>query len=381
MAVKKLPTLYKKSNTGKVLEWQIRVEGTTIVTTHGQVGGKMQTTRDTVKEGKNAGRKNATEAAEQALKEATAKWTKQKKAGYVESIGAAEAGETDALIEGGVLPMLAKVYEDCESKVTYPVAVQPKLDGHRCIAVIETAKGKEPSVTLWTRTRKRITSVPHIESKLKQIASKTIFKFGTTVLDGELYNHDLREDFEKLTSAARKEGGNEASKQLQYHVYDVVSEECFKTRISKLSDLIILGGNTVELVNTKFANSADEAAMYFTLFQKMGYEGSMVRLLGMGYENKRHHQLLKVKKFLDEEFEIVDVEEGRGKLQGCGIFVCKKADGATFNVKMAEENEGLKKYWEKKDEYIGKLLTVKFQGKTKEGIPRFPVGLRIREDL
>lgn len=116
MAVKKLPTLFKKSNAGKVLEWRIKVEGTTIVTTHGQVGGKMQTTSDLVKSGKNAGRKNATEAAEQALKEATAKWTKQKKAGYVESIGAAEAGETDALIEGGVLPMLAKVYEHVEDE-------------------------------------------------------------------------------------------------------------------------------------------------------------------------------------------------------------------------------------------------------------------------
>ncbi len=376
---KNLPTLFKKSSTGAILEWRIRVEGTTIVTMHGQVGGKIQTTKDTVKTGKNAGRKNETGAAEQALKEAESKWTKQKKAGYVESIGAAEAGATDALIEGGVLPMLAKVYEDEVAKISYPVAVQPKLDGHRCIAMIETVKGKEPTVTLWTRTRKRITSVPHIELRLKTMAMK--LKWGNYVLDGELYNHDLREDFEKITSAARKKQAGAEAETIQYHVYDMIAAECFKSRFGRLGDIILAGGREVELVNTKYANTADEAAMYFTLFQKLGYEGSMVRMLGIPYENKRSHQLLKVKVFNDEEFEIVDVEEGRGKLMGCGIFVCKKTDGATFNVKMAEENEGLRKYWEKKSEYVGKMLTVKFQGKTKDGIPRFPVGLRLREDL
>lgn len=379
-----LPTLYKKSNTGALLEWRIRVEGTTIVTTHGQHGGKMQSSPDQIKSGKNAGKKNATDPAEQAKKEATARWTKQKKAGYVESIGDARAGVTDGLIEGGVIPMLAKVKEDNESKITYPLAVQPKLDGHRCIAMIDKA-GK---VTLWTRTRKPIRSVPHIVSSLERIALRT--KLRGVTLDGELYNHDLREDFEKLTSAVRKQGDTAAAASLtaniQYHVYDMVAPMCFRSRFGLLAEIILLGGKEVELVNTKYANTHDEAQMYFTLYQKLGYEGSMIRLLGMPYENKRHHQLLKVKTFTDEEFEIIDVVEGRGKLAGHGIFVCKTGNprgfkGKQFNVKMAEENEKLKKYWENKMEYVGQQLTVKFQGKTKDGVPRFPVGLRIREDL
>lgn len=380
-SITKLPTLFKRTNTGAIQEWSISVEGTTIVTAYGQVGGKIQKTADTLKSGKNAGRANATAPEEQALKEATSQWTKKKKSGYVESIGAAEAGETDDLIEGGVIPMLAKVYEEHVSKVTYPIAVQPKLDGHRCIAIIDCNKGKDIQVSLWTRTRKPINSVPHIENRLRQIAEKMKF-FGRIILDGELYNHDMKDDFEKLTSGARKEGGNEHSINLQYHVYDMISELGFKERIGRLEDIILLGGKEVELVNTKFANSEKEAQIYFTTFQKLGYEGSMVRLLNMGYENKRSAQLLKVKTFLDEEFEVFGMEEGRGKLQGhCGAFVCKTKDGKTFKAKMAGETSNLKEFWSNPDKYIGRMLTVKFQGKTSDKIPRFPVGMRFREDL
>lgn len=383
MATKKFPILYKLTSTGKIAQWEIGVVRTSIITTFGQVGGKLQTTQDVIKAGKNAGRANETAPEEQALKEAESQWTKKKKSGYVESIGAAQAGETDALIEGGVIPMLAKVYEEHVSKITYPVAVQPKLDGHRCVAIIDIKKGSDIDVSLWTRTRKPIKTVPHIEARLKQIATK-MRSFGRVILDGELYNHDMKDDFEKLTSAARKAGGNEHSKLLQYHVYDTVLELGFKERFGRLGE-ILLGGNEVELVNTKFANSEEEAKIYFKTFKSLGYEGSMVRLLDMPYENKRSHQLLKVKTFDDAEFKIIDVEEGRGKLQGHGIFVCRVGNqngfGKQFNVKMAGETSALKDFWVNKQKYIGKRLTVQFQGKTSDGLPRFPIGLRLREDL
>lgn len=375
MALKNYPTLYKRTSTGAIQSWQIAVDGTTIVTTYGQVGGKMQTTKDSVKSGKSQGKRNETEADEQAAKEAKSKWTKQKKAGYVESQKDAMNGKTDALIEGGVLPMLAKVYEEHVGKVSYPIAVQPKLDGHRCLAVIDD-NGK---VSLWTRTRKRMTSVPHIVEKLEYIASK--IKLRGCVLDGEIYVHTLKEDFERITSLARRQEASEESKELQYHVYDIVDAELgFKERISKLANLVLLGGDAVHLVETKFAESGDEAAIYFTLFRKLGYEGSMVRLLGQGYENKRSAQLLKVKSFLENEFRVVGVEEGRGKLQGhAGAFVCVTDGGEEFRAKMEGSTSKLKEYFSEKEKYIGQMLTVKYQGITSGGVPRFPVGKAIRD--
>lgn len=67
---KNFPTLYKKSSTGKIQQWNIAVLGSTIITTHGQFQGKLQTTEDTIKEGKNLGKANATTKEEQALAEA-----------------------------------------------------------------------------------------------------------------------------------------------------------------------------------------------------------------------------------------------------------------------------------------------------------------------
>ena len=131
-----LPTLYKRTSTGAIQQWTISTVGNVIHTTYGQVDGAMQTTSDTVDEGKNVGKKNATTPAQQALAEAIAKHEKQIKRGYVDSVEKAQAGTVDEVIEGGMSPMLAKTFEDHGAKLTYPVAVQPKLDGHRCVAQI-----------------------------------------------------------------------------------------------------------------------------------------------------------------------------------------------------------------------------------------------------
>ena len=164
-----LPTLYKRNSNGSLNQWTITVANTTITTTYGQVGGAMQTTSDTITEGKNIGRSNETTPQQQAQLEATAQHEKKRKSGYVADLATAQRGGTDDIIEGGVLPMLAKVYEDRADKVTFPVAVQPKLDGHRCIAVVEASGAFGVSVSLWSRTRKAIKSMPHIVAELRTV--------------------------------------------------------------------------------------------------------------------------------------------------------------------------------------------------------------------
>lgn len=374
----RLPILFKKTSTGAIQQWQISVEGTTIVTVYGQVGGKLQTTKDLIKMGKNQGKKNETDPKMQAKKEAESQWTKKKKAGYVENLKDAESGKTDSIIEGGVVPMLAKVFEEHESKVKFPVAVQPKLDGHRCIAIVN----KDGSVSLWTRTRKRITSVPHIEERLSKIIKSGKLPIKSAILDGELYTHKYKDDFEKITSAARKKEATKESEEIQYHIYDIVSDSCFRERLSLISDIELMGGNEVSIVQTIFVETYEQMLGAYRIFIDGGYEGMMIRLLGMGYQNKRTHQLLKVKEFYDGEFKIIGMEEGRGKLSGhIGSFICKTKEGKEFKAKMSGDTKKLKELFDGTDWYIGEYLTVQFQGKTADGIPRFPVGIRIREDL
>lgn len=371
-----LPTLYKKTSTGAVQYWTIRVHpiaaGGEIETEYGQLNtDKPQLTHDTISEGKNVGKKNETTAFQQAEKEATARYEKQLKKGYVTSIESAEAEETDNIIEGGVVPMLAHKFADQAHKIKYPAFVQPKLDGIRCIAIV-----KDGEATLWSRTRKPITSCPHIVQELE-----AAFEGMDIILDGELYNHEMKSDFEKIVSLVRQEEPGEGHEIVQYHVYDTVNEDEFKHRYAKLHRLFrMFEFYSLKLVQTEVAKTEDDVMVYFDKYRAQGYEGAMMRNVESLYVNKRSYDLQKVKEFDDAEYPIVGVEEGRGKLAGHAIFVLKTEEGKEFLAKMKGDTAQLKRFFDDHSLWSGKKLTVQYQGLTgKEKVPRFPVGVAIRD--
>ena len=85
--------------------------------------------------------------------------------------------------------MLAHKYNP--DKADYPAYIQPKLDGVRCLF---TAKGAI------SRANNQFMNVDHIEQALKPFFAKN----PTAILDGELYNHGLKDDFEKIISLVKK---------------------------------------------------------------------------------------------------------------------------------------------------------------------------------
>lgn len=388
----KLPTLYKKTNTGAIQFWDIYVsveaelvspdDGSepsypTIVTLYGQLDTKSpQITRDAIKEGKNSGKKNETTPLQQAEAEARAKWEKQLKKGYVQTVQSAQSGEIDELIEGGIIPMLAHKFAEQSHKIKYPAYVQPKLDGIRCLAVV--ADGK---CTLWSRTRKQITSMPHIIEEVEKV-----FGHSDLILDGELYRHDYRDKFEKIVSAVRKEEPEDGYKEVQYHIYDMAVEATFAQRIEALTTVIhtyekaVSSLKYIQAVSTGKVEKEEDVADFFKKCRSDGYEGCMLRNANSLYANKRSYDLQKVKLFDDAEFDIIGVEEGRGKLAGHALLVCKDYKGDTFPVKMKGDTAMLKRYFEDHSLWQGKKLTIQFQGLTgKNKVPRFPVGLAIRD--
>lgn len=381
----KLPTLYKKTSTGAIQEWTIGVidieessgpiegPGGILVTRFGQVNGQIQETRDLITKGKNVGKKNGTTPFQQAEAEAQAKWEKQKKKGYVESVADAEAGKLDDLIEGGIVPMLAHKFSEQAHKIKYPAYVQPKLDGIRCIAILKDGK-----CTLWSRTRKPITGLPHIVAFIEQNFG------GDVVFDGELYNHEYKSNFEKIVSLVRQEEPAEGHEIVQYHVYDYPSDQPFSYRTAQLDSMLFHSmktkGPLVEVETCK-VDTEEQVMEWFAKFKDLGYEGCMVRNAASKYVNKRSYDLLKVKEFDDAEFAITGIDEGRGKLSGhVGAFICRMADGKEFMAKMSGDTEKLKDYFQDHSLWKGKKLTVQYQGLTgKEGVPRFPVGISIRD--
>ena len=371
----KLPTLYKKTSTGAIQFWSIRTELQSdntywIITDYGQKDTpNPQSTHEVVSSGKNLGKSNETTIEEQANSDAKSQWEKKKKKGYVENIQDANIGKLDSLIKGGIEPMLAHDYNKQKKKIIYPCFGQPKLDGHRCVAIIKNNKCE-----LWTRTRKLITSVPHINKELSILTD--------CVLDGELYNHKYKENFEYISHIVRQEIPDPEHTNVEYHVYDTISNDQFIQRYKTIKKLIS-GFNYTKLVETIVVTNQSNIQIHYDKFLDLGYEGMMLRNPNSLYVNKRSYDLQKVKEFQDAEWPIIGIKEGKGKLAGhVGSFILEMDNGQTFEAKMKGDTIVLKEFFDNQELWKNKYLTVQFQGFTaKNAVPRFPVGLRIRNDI
>lgn len=273
-----------------------------------------------------------------------------------------------------MLPMLAHKFADHGHKIKYPAYIQPKLDGIRCIAIV-----KDGVCTLWSRTNKPILGVPHVVAEIERL-----FPYKATAFDGELYNHAYKSSFEKIVSIVRRQTPGEGHEIIQYHIYDLPTYGgSFKDRTAMLrtKGMTTLAANDkIKIVETKLVKSEDEAMLKFEAYLLQGYEGAMLRNASGEYLNKRSYDLQKIKEFDDGEFEIVGVKEGKGKLLGHAIFVCRTDSGTEFMAKMNGDMVRLKEYLTDCSLWQGKRLTVKYQGMTGTNkVPRFPVGVAIRD--
>ena len=371
-------TLYSGNKNGSVQQWTISVSGATITKVYGQVKGALQTTTDVVRKGKNLGRTNATTPVTQARAEAKSQWEKKLKSGYVRVLSDAQSGAVDTqFIEGGVEVMLAQKFSQHGNKISYPAFVQPKLDGVRCVAILDAGV-----CTLWTRSRKPITGVPHIARAIEEQFSDRhrpgYPSWSTLVLDGELYQHDYKDKFEQIVSFVRQSEPKIGHTVVEYHVYDVIEEgDMFAARTWTVEELN-LRAPLVRVVTTE-VGSLDEVLLVDTEHRRAGYEGTIVREAAAMYEPGRSMGLQKIKQFDDAEFEVTGVQPGRGRMSKCAIFTCSTATGGTFACKMEGALETLKPYLTNPDTVIGKKLTVRYQGLTNGGVPRFPIGVSVRD--
>lgn len=380
MTTMKLPPLYKKNTQGKIELWKVYVVDNYIEVVYGENGSaKFQRKITKITKGKNVGRANATTVREQAEAEAQAKWEKKLKAGYVKTLKDAEAGKTDKIIKGGILPMLAEKYSP-KMKLNFPMMIQPKIDDHRCDALKINNR-----VSLWTRSRKPITSCPHIIEQLEKVLSKYP---DNIVLDGGLYVHDMDEKaFEKLMSAVRKKEPSEESKRVEFHIFDgfiseskdkMVSSLPFIERYKFLNELPDYFSH-VKFVETTSAMNHKEIELAHKHYTSDGYEGLMIRDPDSVYENKRTKALLKLKAFVDSEFDIVGVEAGKDKTV---VFKCKTVNGFVFGVTMHGNKDYNQKYLTKHSLWKGKQLTISYVRLTGKNRTPFHINkVKIRNDL
>lgn len=384
VSIPSFPTLYGEASTGKAKLWSVAVEardGTgVIIVTHGYVDGKQQTNERVVTTGKNIGKKNETTPVQQAVSEAHALWNKKKDAGYAPAAGGAgtsacEDAEDDSAVpsstDGVPLPMLAQDYNKRGKDIVFPCYAQRKLDGVRCVAIagkgLYSRNGKPMSAHL-TAIRAEVDSLP-----------------AGTILDGELYADKTHLSFQEIVGLAKKatlkKGDVEKLPRLYLCVYDVIMDGTNKDRKKWLDALFASRAfSHIKQLPTAVCNSADDAKYLHSTYVAEGYEGLILRnVKGLYKIGHRSKDLQKYKEFLDEEFPIVGFKEGDGLEKGCVIWTCRTKDGAEFDCRPRGTREERCALFRSGGSYIGKPLSVRFQEWTDDKVPRFPVGIAIRD--
>jgi DNA ligase 1 len=364
----KLDTLYKRAKTGAVLSWIITQEDDYYYTVSGQLDGKLTRSKNFYCKGKNIGRANETSPSEQAAKVAESKWKKQLERGYVQ-----DPDDLDKNIINKIEPMTARKYGEVD--LPDVVMCQPKLDGLRCLITKDRAV---------SRGNKDWVTIDHIRKALAPIFEK----HPHLVLDGELYCHDLHDDFNKITSLVKKtkpteDDISECARVIQFWWYDIAGTNLtFRERSRLLVSLYIdhVKSPVVVPVQTMECYSKEQLDASYSEYIREGYEGQMVRDPESKYEHKRSKGLLKRKEFMDAEYKIVDVCEGQGNKAGmAGYMILAREDGKTFHSNIKGNHEHLRETLERRDRLVGQYATCKFFELTPDGIPRFPyvIGIRV----
>ena len=275
-------------------------------------------------------------------------------------------------------PMLAHKFDNNRVDWSLPVYIQPKLDGVRCLFTKDGA---------FSRTGKQFKNLAHIE-----LALMPFFKQQPDiVLDGELYNHKLKRDFEKIISLVRKQKPTaddrlDAQHLVQFHVYDYfdgVRYDSYKTRMQNLynSDVNIYNPKVIQTVPAQLVDSYNYARDLHATYLSEGYEGSIIRLDGL-YKHGRSYDLMKFKDFSDTEATIIGYETGKGKRTGTlGKFIMLDDEGVQFGCPPGKgyTYKDLAEILNNITDYIGKRATFTYFQRTQAGSYRHPLFKTIRD--
>lgn len=215
-------------------------------------------------------------------------------------------------------------------------------------------------VKLLTRTGKRIHAPQWFVRNL-----------GTRPLDGELWIGRGR--FDEVSGIVRSlSAPREDWERVFYHVFDLPTLKLtFEQRMERLEGMEF--GDRVRLIEHTRVQSNDHVLETLDQTTKDGGEGLMLRQPKSLYERKRSSTLLKVKKQLDMEAEVVDQIPGTGRLDGLmGALQCKTKGGQIFKV-----GSGFTDDQRRDPPKVGDTITIHYFEITKNGVPRFPTFHRI----
>lgn len=365
----------------------------------GQLGGAITEHNEIITQGKNLGKSNESTPLQQAESQAKSDWLRKKDEGY-KSLEDLEIylveGESDmyasskgfhCLFEaldhslpkfnsgaaGVPLPMLAKPVN--WDKVIYPCYVQPKLDGVRSLMVVGTTDDIL-NIKFLSRTGKEYTTLSHIKADVTRWVTTQDIAPASFILDGQVYSDEL--SFQEIVAAVKKQRPN--SLLLKFRCYDMIDDlDQVDRALSTRFKVEKIGSPYITWVETGIANSKVEVLNCHNQWVQQGYEGAMIRLYEGHYaQGQRSSHLLKVKEFDTTEFALLRFEFGQRGVEDL-IAVCMIPDGREFRAKMQGTKSSKEQLYADMDDLEGRSITVKHFGYTDDGLPRFPIGVAVRD--
>lgn len=270
--------------------------------------------------------------------------------------------------------MLAHDSQNHESKVHGKKIVQRKLDGVRCLTVVDY---QSRTVVMYTRNGKELTNFPHIikafEDNIDNIGRSYVF-------DGEVMSSNFQDLMKQLHRKTTVKSENTV-----LNVFDVIPLSEFKSQKVSLSQRLRIAtletnfsamfsdtGCITLVPCTEVDLDTPEGVSALNNFNTQalddGFEGVMLKDPNAKYEFKRSTAWLKTKPFIDVSLAIVDFEEGTGKNQGVlGALVCEGTDNGKFirvNVGSGLTDEERKDIWENHNNLYGFIVEIRADAAT-----------------
>jgi len=287
--------------------------------------------------------------------------------------------------------MLAHDSANHEKKVKGKKLLEHKLDGVRCLTVIDY---ESRTVVQYTRNGKVLENFGHITKALED----NLDNFGRSyILDGEI----MSGSFQDLMKQVHRKSNVEATDAV-LHLFDILPLSEFKSgesvmgqrrRSNMLKTFANIFADTgcIELVpQVEVDLDTLVGEIEFKEFNKKaieaGFEGVMLKSIDASYVCKRDTAWLKLKPFIEVSLEIKDVEEGTGRNEGrLGAIICEGVDdGKTIRVNVGSgfTDDDRDSYWRERTDIIGHVVEVRADAVTQnqDGTYslRFPRFLKFR---
>ena len=262
-----------------------------------------------------------------------------------------------------ILPMLAHPYDP--GRAAFPVMVQEKLNGVRCICKCDN----QGNINLLTRKGKSITSMDHIRKELGRFMSPG------EIWDGEIFNRLF--NLQQISGAVRRSRAEGIATDLEYWVYDSIMPGNFRKRDAHLNASLMKPSNIIRKVPSFTCPTQSGIDLYYDSIVDQGGEGIMIRNPEASYQGKRTYDLMKRKGFQDAEFKIVAYDRD---VDGLVIWICETEDLRSFEVVPIGSREERSMDNQVALEHLGLMLTVRYSDTSAAGIPQGnPVGICIRD--